>query len=154
MSREASFPHVSAGGGSCVDCHNPHAGDTESLLKEPLAETCVSCHDPGGSSSGEEGRYVTHGGELACTSCHNPHGGDRPLLLAEGPIELCGSCHSHEHSVSHPMGEATADPRTGRSMDCLSCHGIHNAPHEKYLHRSGDRELCVGCHKAKVGRSG
>jgi predicted CXXCH cytochrome family protein len=47
------------------------------------------------------------------------------------------------------MGAGVLDPRNGQSMDCLSCHGLHEAPAEKYLYSDGGRELCVGCHKDK-----
>lgn len=144
--RTASFRHVPAGGGDCVSCHNPHTGSGSALLKAEEKELCASCHDPGGARSGREGRHLSHG-DLACTTCHQGHGGERPLLLVQDPVDLCGGCHSHEHTVSHPLGEATRDPRTGDPMTCRSCHGIHDAPYEHYLHRSGERELCLSCHK-------
>jgi predicted CXXCH cytochrome family protein len=37
-------------------------------------------------------------------------------------------------------------------MDCLSCHGMHDAPHDDYLHRAGERDLCIACHKEIGGR--
>jgi predicted CXXCH cytochrome family protein len=142
----ASFPHVSAGGGSCTSCHNPHAGEGSALLNDDQASVCLGCHDPGGSKSGIEGRFSSHS-DLDCAQCHNPHGGNRPLLLAEDPILMCNECHGHQHKVSHPMGADRLDPRNGRPLDCLSCHGIHEAPAEKFLHASGKGELCIGCHK-------
>ncbi len=155
-SRDASSPHVSAGGGSCTACHNPHGGDGSSMLLRDEQSVCLSCHDPGGSSSGEEGRYRTHaegreGGDLACTTCHAPHGGEQGLLLVQESVELCGSCHTHEHGIRHPLGEETKDPRTGSPMTCLSCHGIHHADSEMYLFASAERDLCVGCHKGMGG---
>jgi predicted CXXCH cytochrome family protein len=146
ISREAPFPHVSEGGGACVACHNPHTADGAGFLKQPTETLCLSCHDPGGASSGEEGRFAGHA-ELSCTTCHAPHGSSGPVLFEEGSIELCGTCHSHQHSVAHPMGEGSKDPRNGQPVDCLSCHGVHNAPYPKYLHRASDRELCLACHK-------
>jgi predicted CXXCH cytochrome family protein len=151
LSREASFPHVSAGGGSCVSCHNPHTGDGSGLLEAEPQALCTGCHDPGGALSGREGRYVTHSG-FDCTTCHEPHGGERPLLFTDDPVELCGGCHSHEHGVRHPMGEQTRDPRTGDPMTCRSCHGIHKAAGEMYLFEEDQRMLCVGCHKEMRGR--
>jgi predicted CXXCH cytochrome family protein len=146
-SRNAPFPHVSAGGGSCVSCHNPHTGDGAGLLKAEETTLCLACHDPGGSKSGQSGRHTTHGGGLSCTNCHAPHGGDQPVLLVEDSIELCGECHTPQHGITHPLGEGTRDPRNGDPMTCRSCHGVHDAPYEYYLHRSSDHELCVSCHK-------
>ena len=75
-----------------------------------------------------------------------PHGCEHPLLLASDPVSLCSECHDYEHDASHPMGQGARDPRNGRLMDCLSCHGIHDAPYEKYMHLAGERELCLTCH--------
>ena len=58
-SRNAPFPHVSAGGGDCQVCHNPHTADGSGLLNRPLQSLCLSCHDPGGSSSGWTGRFLS-----------------------------------------------------------------------------------------------
>lgn len=150
-SRQAPFPHVSGGGGRCTACHNPHAGDGSAMLRRGPNSTCLSCHDPGGGKSGEAGRFSTHAEEIECTTCHAPHGGDRPLLFVDDEVEVCGGCHSHEHGVRHPLGEEIRDPRSGNPMDCSSCHGIHAAPHDMYLHASDERELCIGCHR-DIGR--
>jgi len=145
-SRAAPFPHISAGGGGCTACHNPHAGEGAALLQGSGTGVCLSCHDPGGAESGLEGRFSSHE-SLECAQCHDPHGGDRPLLLATDPIQLCNECHGHQHNISHPMGDEIRDPRGGRPLDCLSCHGIHHSTPAKYLHNDGKGELCVGCHK-------
>ncbi len=147
----ASFPHVSAGGGQCTACHNPHAGRGPALLKKSPNETCLECHDPGGASSDLPGRYTTHAEDLECTTCHQPHGAEQPLLLVSEQVELCSECHSHEHGVTHPLGEQARDPRSDMPMDCGSCHGIHDAPYDKYLHASGEGDVCIGCHRNKLG---
>lgn len=144
--RQAPFPHAAGGGSGCTGCHNAHAGSGDAMLHAEQVEVCLSCHDPGGAKSGQPGRYVSHGPDLSCGICHTAHGGDRPLLLSNDSIELCGECHAHQHQVTHPMGEGAPDPRTGQPMDCLSCHGIHDAPAKKYLHSGGERELCIACH--------
>lgn len=150
--RDLPFPHVGGDGGGCTRCHNPHTADGQTLLRAPLADLCRSCHDPGGAASGGEGRYLSHGG-ADCTICHSPHGGERPLLLSSGSVEMCAGCHEPQHTVSHPLGEESRDPRNGAPMTCLSCHAVHDAPYPKYLHRSADRELCVPCHRDLVGGS-
>lgn len=141
--QNAPFAHL--GAGDCSECHNSHMGD-EHLLAADIETVCLKCHDPGGASSGEPGRYLSHGG-MECTDCHGAHGAGRPSLLVEDPLKSCGDCHSQEHSIAHPMGEDSRDPRNGQPMDCLSCHGIHDAPYEDYMHKAGDRELCLSCHK-------
>ncbi len=142
----APFAHLSGGTGQCTSCHNPHAGEGVGMLRRDLSTTCLRCHDPGGSSSGQPGRYVTHA-DADCTSCHSPHGGEWPLLSPKNPIDVCGDCHTHEHGVRHPLGEDTIDPRNGMPMDCGSCHGIHYAPYEEYLYASEEGDLCLDCHR-------
>jgi len=150
-SQHASFPHVSAGGGRCVECHNPHTGHGTALLRKAAPALCTDCHDPGGSSSGEDGRHLTHSG-FECTTCHASHGAEQPLLFVDDSVEVCGTCHTHEHGIRHPLGEDTKDPRTGNPMTCLSCHGIHRAEGEWYLFEADQRMLCIGCHKDLQGR--
>jgi predicted CXXCH cytochrome family protein len=149
----ATFPHVSLAGDRCTTCHNAHTARGSHLLERDLEPLCLGCHDPGGASSGEPGRFVTHA-DLACTICHEAHGGERPRLLTNDGVTLCAECHTHEHNVSHPLGEGSRDPRNGQPMDCLTCHGIHEAPYPYYLHRSGERDLCVSCHKELAGAGG
>jgi len=145
------FPHAAPGGTGCTACHNPHTADGPGLLQDEQQRLCRSCHDPGGSSSGEAGHFVTHGDGLDCTTCHEPHGGERPRFFVDDPVQLCAGCHEHQHGITHPLGEGTRDPRNGAPMDCLSCHGLHDSPHPFYLHRSGDRDLCISCHKNLAG---
>jgi len=151
-SRTAPFPHVSAGGGRCTECHNPHSGDGESLLRGELQSVCLSCHDPGGAKSGQSGRFVTHE-ESDCVVCHAPHGASQPVLFNQPSVDVCGECHTHEHGIRHPLGEETKDPRSGNPMTCRSCHGIHDAAYKSYLHASEERDLCLGCHK-DIGAAG
>lgn len=49
------------------------------------------------------------------------------------------------------MGVDTRDPRNGQPMDCLSCHGMHDAAYDKYMHFGGERELCISCHSLLEG---
>ncbi|MCM2268493.1 MAG: cytochrome c3 family protein [Thermoanaerobaculia bacterium] len=152
-SRDARFPHVSGGGGACTACHNPHAGEGQAMLLRKGDATCLSCHDPGGASSGQPGRFAQHAGEVSCTTCHAPHGAERPRLFVKDPLQICGDCHSHQHGVSHPMGEGKLDPRSGATMDCGSCHALHEAPYPKYLHAGEATDLCVSCHKGMARRN-
>lgn len=151
-SRNARFPHVSAGGGQCTDCHNPHAGEGAAMLQRKGDATCLTCHDPGGASSGQPGRFARHAGEVACVTCHAPHGAELPLLFVKELVQVCADCHAHQHGVTHPMGEKSPDPRSGAPMDCGSCHAVHHAPYDKYLHAGDVRDLCVSCHKEMARR--
>jgi predicted CXXCH cytochrome family protein len=150
-SQQVLFSHLGGEAGKCTVCHNPHTASGDALLKGTQQSLCMTCHDPGGAGSGAEGRYSTHASDLECSTCHSPHGGDRPLMLVSEPVELCAQCHAAEHSIAHPMGEDSRDPRSEAPMDCLSCHGIHDAPFPKYLELAGDKDLCLSCHRNLAG---
>lgn len=152
-SKSARFGHVSAAGGRCTDCHNPHAGEGAAILQRKEEATCLACHDPGGASSRQPGRFAQHAGQVTCTVCHAPHGAEQPRLFVKDPVEICSDCHSHEHGVSHPVGEGKLDPRSGAQMDCGSCHAVHEAPYPKYLHAGEVTDLCVTCHKSLARRT-
>lgn len=151
QSRQAAFPHVSAGGGECTSCHNPHTGVGDALLRRSETTTCSTCHNPGGARSGQPGRHLTHGDGVSCTDCHEAHGGERPLFLVQDRVGLCRECHDLEHGIHHPQGEDVLDPRNGQPVSCLSCHAAHNAPFDYYMRAEAGGELCIGCHKSVGG---
>jgi len=131
----------------CTTCHNAHAAGEPSLLRTEASALCLGCHtSPAGL--GADFRNSLHK-EVACATCHAPHGSPNARLMQADVISLCGSCHQHQHSVTHPMGAATLDPRNGAPMDCASCHQIHLAKYDPLLPKDGARELCVECHKNK-----
>jgi hypothetical protein len=59
-----------------------HRSDQPHLLKRPLLQTCVECHDEPADLSKD-----AHGGPKVeqCTSCHDPHFGSGPLLRTGAP---------------------------------------------------------------------
>jgi predicted CXXCH cytochrome family protein len=80
----------------CVDCHDPHAGDSASLLRGKRGEACLSCHADAFEPSHQrrlsptnfepeppEAEVRRHGvvAEDRCVECHLMHGGSPKGLL-------------------------------------------------------------------------
>lgn len=128
---------------SCLACHNPHASNAGNLLKRSQEQMCMGCHF---NDKEDKASWATHQG-TECTECHAPHGNDDSQLIKKRDTMLCGRCHESAHQVTHPVGEEVIDPRTGESVNCLSCHQMHGARFEKYLPLSPKMELCIQCHK-------
>ena len=70
--------HFPVSDGQCITCHDMHRSGHAGLLKMPVLEMCVECHDEPEDLSEEahnEGEGVDD-----CTRCHDPHFGESPLL--------------------------------------------------------------------------
>ena len=108
---------------SCVECHDPHATNQQSVLKKPLRDLCLSCHvssaekpasgmQPSSSSSSSEGRlslppkqsgktshlrlsskHIHAPVEISCLFCHDAHASDFPMELHAPVQDLCIGCH-------------------------------------------------------------
>lgn len=140
--RNAANRHNLDDEASCLNCHTPHASNATDLLRRDEATLCMGCHF---NDKEDKSAWVTHDG-MSCGECHVAHGNDDSVLLRTRDTMLCGRCHESAHQVSHPMGDDVIDPRTGESVNCLSCHQLHGARFELYLPLSPNMELCIQCH--------
>jgi len=121
---------------SCTDCHNPHGGITDPLLRTVrLNDTCFECH------AEKRGPFIWEHAPVRdrCTHCHRPHGSNHEMLLVAPRPLLCQECHSQ---LGHPndlltranlAGGARPDARLiGRS--CSNCHAnVHGSNHPSGL---------------------
>lgn len=121
---------------ACTDCHNPHGGITDPMLKTVrLNDTCFECH------AEKRGPFVWEHAPVRedCTNCHRPHGSNHDMLLNAPRPLLCQQCHSQ---LGHPNdlltrgnlgGGNRPDARlTGRS--CSNCHAnVHGSNHPSGL---------------------
>jgi predicted CXXCH cytochrome family protein len=167
---ELEAPHYPVND-SCLNCHDPHAGEVAPVLTAGVGELCAQCHDAAD-------REQPHAGQLTagadCTSCHQPHGSGNEHMLAgsrlHAPFEggscdachrapfggrvrlrvrgerLCEACHGEMAGDVGPAGSAHAalQGESGRP-GCLSCHDPHLSDSRALLARRG-AELCADCH--------
>ncbi|MGV1100007.1 cytochrome c3 family protein [Thiovibrio sp. JS02] len=142
-------PHnhlLSMTGNTCILCHSPHAGDNRKLLKRKESQLCLSCH----GDTGERMRASLHHHSKIeqCSECHDAHGANRFALLKADGNAVCSRCHETQGVFSHPVGEKVIDQRTGKAMDCLTCHDPMGTDFKYHLKQSGTKDLCVQCHRS------
>lgn len=159
--------------GMCTGCHNPHASNSDKLLKAGQPELCYFCHEKTKFAKKYVHSIITAGG---CTSCHTPHISNNPALLSSNDInELCKTCHSGKdgrHIVSlpgkriHPI--TGKDPSTltmikvpdparpgkemevpdpknpGKDITCTTCHDPHSSD---FANLFPQKNMCGKCHK-------
>jgi predicted CXXCH cytochrome family protein len=164
-------------GGSCVECHEPHASNRKFLMASPGASLCSRCH-----AAVAKKEFVHEPAKSDCTLCHNPHGG----LRAEGNA-LCLECHSVDskskleapdrltlfggqitlpaqhfrdlklleltNDRGHPVANhpvlSKADGKTS-ALSCLTCHNPHGADNSAPMLVTESptmTSLCQRCHK-------
>ena len=82
---------------SCVTCHSVHhpQSDKEQLKTASIIETCWTCHKTEVAKEQRTGHMPVREGKMTCVSCHNPHGTTSVRLLRVGNWinETCVSCH-------------------------------------------------------------
>jgi len=145
---EGDHVHAPFAEGSCTACHDPHHGDTPSLLKfEDEESMCMSCHEEDGP---DFDLAHIHGPVDAgmCTLCHQPHAAPEPGLLLDEPVSMCLSCHE---DLSAGLDEAEVI-HLPVDEDCGMCHDPHGSDHAGILTLPGS-SLCYDCHAAVQGKT-
>ncbi len=72
--------HGPVDGGFCTECHNPHSGKEDGLLRDKVNNLCFYCHNVEELSEFDMHR---EGDDFLCTDCHSPHGGESSLMFIE-----------------------------------------------------------------------
>ena len=133
----------------CITCHTPHAADVKGLPKGNERETCFSCHaqkrQQAATARSVHPLSVENG---RCSICHTGHLSEFGSLLKVAAADLCKDCHKNHSDFAHPFGPGVIDPRTGKTLTCLSCHDPHGTAHQSTLTDNPQRALCVQCHKS------
>ena len=138
-SLKASSHPLRFGNMSCSDCHDPHNGNNDFLLKRSTVNlTCYSCH------AEKRGPFLWEHAPAAedCTLCHRPHGSNHPSLLVRRAPLLCQQCHAPAGHSSVALTSGEIDDNFNNSFllgrSCMNCHSqIHgsNHPSGSKLHR-------------------
>lgn len=133
--------HTPVKNGECASCHNPHTSSHGKLLDMDAKNICSFCHSNVLPEKSQSVHKPAADGE--CMKCHDPHAAaSRNNLLKEG-TQLCFSCHKL-------MGERLAKIKHRHSpveKGCATCHLAHASGKERFLLKTDERSLCIGCHK-------
>jgi len=138
--------HFPVADGRCVSCHAPHASKYEHLVLSTGKELCASCH-PDLMKNLDSAYAHSPAAQGDCIKCHRPHASEVGSFLVDDSLSVCVSCHETQGKFTHPVGEGTVNPRTNEIVTCITCHDAHGSEYEGVLLASGDRELCLQCHK-------
>jgi DmsE family decaheme c-type cytochrome len=129
----------------CVDCHNPHGSNRQTLLQTSAVNepACFRCHgDKRGPFTFDHAPVKYEG----CPTCHEPHGSANPRMLARHEVRLtCLECHANlpaVGSLATKVGNSSAgtvppavhDLRSPRYQNCTVCHQkIHGSYADRFL---------------------
>jgi DmsE family decaheme c-type cytochrome len=128
-----TFHHkVNEGLVKCTDCHNQHGGFLTRQLRATATEDtlCFKCH------SDKAGPFVYQHHALAegCVACHTPHGSSNARLLKRSQVNLlCLECHSFTVEPNGPV-TPTFHNQAQKYQACPMCHTqIHGSNFDKYF---------------------
>jgi DmsE family decaheme c-type cytochrome len=123
---------------TCADCHNPHGGTAEKMIKaDAVNDLCYSCHTE------KRGPFLWEHAPVreSCLTCHTPHGSNHAKLQRVAVPYLCQQCHAN---TRHPgtlydarnTPEGTSPSNRLVERGCVNCHSaVHgsNHPSSPYL---------------------
>lgn len=163
---ETGTVHGALSEGGCTVCHEPHASDSEALIR-PTVEgknVCMACHQDLAAVA-ESGNAHDPFAKGDCSACHQPHSSTFPALLNGSEDNVCEKCHpgaadKHDvmglddfgcsdchdpHTASKKMKLAANSHPPFAEGDCESCHSVEDGEVE-----FGDdfpaSDLCADCH--------
>lgn len=168
---EGPFVHEPLLTGDCYQCHEVHASDHPSLLRQESVTLCTECHEP--VKLAAQSAAITHSpmmDDVACLNCHVPHHSDYAKLMLNEPLQTCLQCHDVE--IPRPDGTVVTSladllfPNIKLHApvaegDCKSCHNVHGSEHAALLNDPfpvgfyhqfdrNDYATCFGCHGAEL----
>ena len=163
-----------SGGQTCVVCHTPHNGKT-SVVPLWNRATTTSAFTLYSSPTFKAAAGQPSGASKACLSCHDgtvaldSFGGNNGTTFLAGRTLLANDL-SNDHPISFPYDAALAasdgglrNPATAPSglggtirddllfngsMECASCHDVHNSHNQPSLlvKSNAGSALCLTCH--------
>jgi cytochrome b subunit of formate dehydrogenase len=136
---------------SCQDCHSQPANfENVPHFKIYRQVDCAACHGKEGKSfaGSIHGKALASGNSKAphCYGCHGANADPHRIapMRAHAVKDSCSRCHSGYGEMF--VGTVHESPMQQGTMDCLSCHRLHQVADRQELKTFG----CGSCHKAEV----
>jgi predicted CXXCH cytochrome family protein len=149
---------------SCLNCHTPHGGNLEGLMRDLPRRLCLECHNQPVETP--DGRSIPPVPQMAQTQ-----------LYGHGPVEAgqCGGCHGPHGTAAPNLLTAGYETELSRRFNqvgeafCFQCHDakliLQPSPHEtpETQFRNGNVNLhamhvddrwgrtCLRCHSRHLG---
>jgi DmsE family decaheme c-type cytochrome len=109
---------------TCSDCHNPHGGVGDALVRQAsVNDLCYACH------AEKRGPFLYEHAPVRenCLSCHQAHGSNHDNLLVTQDSRLCQSCHMQGR---HQTVAGAPEDVWMFNRSCLNCHpAVHGSNH-------------------------
>ena len=154
------------GATQCVGCHTTNFDPAAKTWTE-LGVGCEACHGPGGAhSDSQEAKDITNLKNLdqrkldmICGQCHST-GTDLSGKYAFSPTFVPGDdldkhfklAESIEGAVNSQYNTFLTSKHQAGGMRCTACHDTHgDKAKDKHQLRTPTIELCLGCHRMKLG---
>jgi predicted CXXCH cytochrome family protein len=135
--------HGPAAVGACTRCHSPHESEHSSLLRGPVREACLQCHQDFARQMKTAPVIHPPVKSAPCTDCHDPHASGSPFILKKKMPELCFDCHV---DVGQRLAGAKVRHKPlEQEGSCGRCHSTHFSQARGLL-PTGEKDLCLGCH--------
>ncbi len=144
--------------GRCLDCHEPHASNHQTLLRAPNADLCLRCHEDTSKAIAALAHAHAPAEQKECAACHtahaSPHDGllverfaaERYVAYDEGQnYALCFECHDSELLEDEETDEYTNFRngeqnlhylhvnRESKGRSCRICHLPHGSDQHRLI---------------------
>lgn len=146
----------------CLDCHAPVVNFASEKLAVEIGEMVVTAFEQKGTLQGDAASKELARINVGCTACHNIKATTVALGLRGKP--KYGAVYG-VHGKESDAHETIESVELSRSIFCMQCHGIYNAPDGEMIQCNtlsgsyqdaysnlGGSQTCQDCHMHAKGR--